>query len=204
MIFWVFLFCFNIGVFVFLRRSHMVDLHRKTCTCQRWRVYGFPCSHAIAAIAKNGEHFFNYIDYYFSVECYRELYSIAISPIPNYDRYTTFVQFLFLLISSFLTVQNQNTLLFLSIYTLIFCFLATGPMSTLRMKLFIHLSSGPHQEDPRKTASKVHGKKARTPSHAQIVARRITTTRPLASSSASTKQQMNRLTSKFGVHFYFF
>ncbi|XP_026428391.1 uncharacterized protein LOC113324284 [Papaver somniferum] len=32
-------------------RSHFVDLDRMTCTCQRWRVYGFPCSHATAAIS---------------------------------------------------------------------------------------------------------------------------------------------------------
>ncbi|XP_026459222.1 uncharacterized protein LOC113359865 [Papaver somniferum] len=27
---------------VFSERSHMVDLEQQTCTCQRWRVYGFP------------------------------------------------------------------------------------------------------------------------------------------------------------------
>ncbi|MCL7025441.1 hypothetical protein MKW94_018961, partial [Papaver nudicaule] len=32
--------------------SHTVNLENRTCTCQRWRVYGFPCSHALAAMRK--------------------------------------------------------------------------------------------------------------------------------------------------------
>lgn len=37
---------------VISERSHMVDLEHETCTCQRWRVYGFPCHHALAAIQR--------------------------------------------------------------------------------------------------------------------------------------------------------
>ncbi|MCL7046735.1 hypothetical protein MKW94_022091, partial [Papaver nudicaule] len=34
------------------KSSHTVNLENRTCTCQRWRVYGFPCSHALAAMHK--------------------------------------------------------------------------------------------------------------------------------------------------------
>ncbi|XP_026419563.1 uncharacterized protein LOC113315508 [Papaver somniferum] len=34
--------------------SHVVDLMHMTCTCQRWKVFGFPCSHTTAAITMNG------------------------------------------------------------------------------------------------------------------------------------------------------
>ncbi|XP_026417212.1 uncharacterized protein LOC113312690 [Papaver somniferum] len=30
--------------------SHSANLEAKTCTCQRWRVYGFQCVHAFASI----------------------------------------------------------------------------------------------------------------------------------------------------------
>ncbi|XP_026378456.1 uncharacterized protein LOC113272881 [Papaver somniferum] len=37
-------------------RSHCVDLKRMTFTCQRWSVYGFPCSHATDAISAKGDN----------------------------------------------------------------------------------------------------------------------------------------------------
>ncbi|XP_026396870.1 protein FAR1-RELATED SEQUENCE 6-like [Papaver somniferum] len=67
-------------------RSHTVDLLNKTCTCQRWRVYGFPCSHATAAISAKGDRYVDYIEDYFKVTNFQQLYSIAIRPIPNYNR----------------------------------------------------------------------------------------------------------------------
>ncbi|XP_026416015.1 uncharacterized protein LOC113311390 [Papaver somniferum] len=67
-------------------RSHTVDLLNKTCTCQRWRVYGFPCSHATTAISSKGDQYVDYIEDYFKVTNFQQLYSIVIRPIPNYNR----------------------------------------------------------------------------------------------------------------------
>ncbi|XP_026450823.1 uncharacterized protein LOC113350940 [Papaver somniferum] len=67
-------------------RSHTVDLLNKTCTCQRWRVYGFPCSHATTSISAKGDRYVDYIEDYFKVTNFQQLYSIAIRPIPNYNR----------------------------------------------------------------------------------------------------------------------
>ncbi|XP_026458450.1 protein FAR1-RELATED SEQUENCE 6-like [Papaver somniferum] len=67
-------------------RSHTVDLLNKTCTCQRWRVYGFPCSHATATISAKGDRYVDYIEDYFKVTNFQQLYSIAIRLIPNYNR----------------------------------------------------------------------------------------------------------------------
>lgn len=67
-------------------RSHMVDIERKTCTFQRWRVYGFPCSRATAAITRSGERILDYVEDYFKVTTFRKLYSISIRPVPNHDR----------------------------------------------------------------------------------------------------------------------
>ncbi|XP_026410520.1 uncharacterized protein LOC113305725 [Papaver somniferum] len=61
--------------------NHLFKVHSP-----RWRVYGFPCSHATAAIAATGSRFLDYIDNYFKVSSFHELYSLAIRPVPNYDR----------------------------------------------------------------------------------------------------------------------
>ncbi|XP_026397938.1 uncharacterized protein LOC113293542 [Papaver somniferum] len=66
-------------------RSHTVDLLSKTCTCQRWRVCGFPCYHATTAISAKGDRYVNYIQDYFKVTNFQQLYSIAIRPVPNYN-----------------------------------------------------------------------------------------------------------------------
>ncbi|XP_026416779.1 uncharacterized protein LOC113312237 [Papaver somniferum] len=71
---------------IHLPRSHTVDLLNKTCTCQRWRVYGFPCSHATLSISAKGGRYVDYIEDYFKVTNFQKLYSIAIRPIPNYNR----------------------------------------------------------------------------------------------------------------------
>lgn len=77
---------FVLKSFLRICRSHTVDLLNKTCTCQRWRVYGFPCSHATTAISAKGDRYVDYIEDYFKVTNFQQLYSIAIRPIPNYNR----------------------------------------------------------------------------------------------------------------------
>ncbi|XP_026419592.1 uncharacterized protein LOC113315540 [Papaver somniferum] len=66
--------------------SHVVDLMQMTCTCQRWKVFEFPCAHAIAAITMKGAKILKYIQPYFGSNHFRNPYAHAIRPIPNYDR----------------------------------------------------------------------------------------------------------------------
>ncbi|XP_026420041.1 uncharacterized protein LOC113316022 [Papaver somniferum] len=66
--------------------SHDVDLMQMTCTCQRWKVFGFPCAHATAAITMKGSEILKYIQPYFGSNHFLNSYAPAIRPIPNYDR----------------------------------------------------------------------------------------------------------------------
>ncbi|XP_026450006.1 uncharacterized protein LOC113350134 [Papaver somniferum] len=66
--------------------SHVVDLMQMTCTCQRLKVFGFPCAHATAAITMNGNEMLRFIQPYFGSNHFRNSSAPAIQPIPNYDR----------------------------------------------------------------------------------------------------------------------
>ncbi|XP_026450763.1 uncharacterized protein LOC113350873 [Papaver somniferum] len=72
---------------VFSESTHMMDLEHQTCTCQRWRVYGFPCAHALAAIRKIKHEAIDFISPYFTSDYFRKTYLHAIQPIPNYNRH---------------------------------------------------------------------------------------------------------------------
>ncbi|XP_026410753.1 uncharacterized protein LOC113305976 [Papaver somniferum] len=67
-------------------RSHDVDMMHMTCTCQRWKVFGFPCAHAAAAITMSGIEMLRFVQSYFGSNHFRHTYDPAIRPIPNYDR----------------------------------------------------------------------------------------------------------------------
>ena len=66
--------------------THCVDLFSSVCSCRRWRIEGFPCKHAVAAIQGKHDNIYNYIDPHFYVSKFRETYSHAIQPIPNEER----------------------------------------------------------------------------------------------------------------------
>ncbi|XP_026433854.1 uncharacterized protein LOC113331355 [Papaver somniferum] len=67
-------------------RTHSVDLLQKTCTCHMWRVNGFPCAHACAAIQATIEDIYSFVETYFTTEWYNRTYLEIILPIPNYDK----------------------------------------------------------------------------------------------------------------------
>ncbi|RZC55099.1 hypothetical protein C5167_013957 [Papaver somniferum] len=71
---------------VFSERTHMVDLEHQICTCQRWRVYSFPCAHALATIRKIKREAIDFISPYFTSDYFRKTYLHCIQPIPNYNR----------------------------------------------------------------------------------------------------------------------
>ncbi|XP_026435818.1 uncharacterized protein LOC113333606 [Papaver somniferum] len=66
--------------------SYIVDLMHMTCTFQRWKVFGFPCVHATAAITMSGIEMLRFVHLYFGSNHFRHKYAPAIRPIPNYDR----------------------------------------------------------------------------------------------------------------------
>ncbi|CAN6585913.1 unnamed protein product [Malus baccata var. baccata] len=66
--------------------SLMVDLESQICSCQQWQIKGFPFSHALAAILKNGANPFYYTEAYFSTDYYKSSYSFPIQPIPQIDK----------------------------------------------------------------------------------------------------------------------
>ncbi|XP_026416479.1 uncharacterized protein LOC113311905 [Papaver somniferum] len=52
----------------------------------RWRVNGFPCAHACAAIQATREDIYSFVEPYFTTEWYNMTYQHIIFPIPNYDK----------------------------------------------------------------------------------------------------------------------
>ncbi|KAF7142607.1 hypothetical protein RHSIM_Rhsim05G0171400 [Rhododendron simsii] len=63
--------------------SVMVNLSTQTCSCFEWQFRCFPCCHAVCAIYNSGKNLQNYVDPYYMVETYREVYSLPIYPIPT-------------------------------------------------------------------------------------------------------------------------
>ncbi|XP_077244573.1 uncharacterized protein LOC143884719 [Tasmannia lanceolata] len=61
--------------------SHRVDLVRRSCSCCRWQIEKWPCSHAIAAIRSRGEDVYDYCDDCFTLARYRATYAQLINPV---------------------------------------------------------------------------------------------------------------------------
>lgn len=66
--------------------SHKVDLENRICTCNQWRVTGFPCVHALKCIIMSRLNVYDFIEYYFTTKAYRASYSHVINPIPTFDK----------------------------------------------------------------------------------------------------------------------
>lgn len=63
--------------------SVSVDIAKRTCSCGHWQFKGFPCCHAVCAIFNSKKQLNLYVDPYFYVSTYREVYSKSIFPIPT-------------------------------------------------------------------------------------------------------------------------
>ncbi|XP_028121171.1 uncharacterized protein LOC114318472 [Camellia sinensis] len=66
------------------------DIARRTYSCFKWQINGFPCDHAIIAIQKSRYNLNDCVEHYFHVETYRTAYLGAIPPIllvekPHFD-----------------------------------------------------------------------------------------------------------------------
>lgn len=65
---------------------YAVNLEIFHCSCNRWKVYGFPCSHAIQCILLSGKQVYDFVQPYFTSSWYKTLYSFAIHPVPDSEK----------------------------------------------------------------------------------------------------------------------
>ncbi|KAI3854897.1 hypothetical protein MKW92_008236 [Papaver armeniacum] len=57
-----------------------------SCSCNRWKVYGFPCSHDIQCILLSGKQVYDFVQPYFTSSWYKTLYSFAIHPVTDSEK----------------------------------------------------------------------------------------------------------------------
>ncbi|KAI3868658.1 hypothetical protein MKW92_007451 [Papaver armeniacum] len=65
---------------------YAVNLDTFHCSCNMWKVYGFPCSHAIQCILLSGKQVYDFVQPYFTSSWYKTLYSFAIHPVPDFEK----------------------------------------------------------------------------------------------------------------------
>ncbi|XP_004297881.1 PREDICTED: uncharacterized protein LOC101293971 [Fragaria vesca subsp. vesca] len=65
--------------------SYSVHLSTRTCSCVKWQINCFPCTHALAAIQGARLDVYDFIDPYFTAEHYRMCYSFPIAHLSNVD-----------------------------------------------------------------------------------------------------------------------
>ncbi|KAI3890547.1 hypothetical protein MKW92_051386 [Papaver armeniacum] len=65
---------------------YTVNLETFHCSCNRWKVYGFPCSHAIQCILLSRKQVYDFVQPYFTSSWYKTLYSFAIHPVPDSEK----------------------------------------------------------------------------------------------------------------------
>ncbi|KAL3376169.1 hypothetical protein AABB24_002889 [Solanum stoloniferum] len=59
---------------------NIVDMKAKSCTCRRWELTGLPCPHAYACISGNSERVEDYVDTFYTIETFKNVYSHYINP----------------------------------------------------------------------------------------------------------------------------
>ncbi|XP_076955122.1 uncharacterized protein LOC143629848 [Bidens hawaiensis] len=59
------------------------DLDKKTCSCGKWEIFKYPCSHVLSACAKLSLNSWQYVDKCYSIVDYRATWSAKFSPLPH-------------------------------------------------------------------------------------------------------------------------
>ena len=59
---------------------YIVDMQKKSCTCRRWDLTGLPCPHALVSIHENSDKVEDYVNVYYKVETFKNVYSYFINP----------------------------------------------------------------------------------------------------------------------------
>ncbi|KAH6833897.1 hypothetical protein C2S53_005338 [Perilla frutescens var. hirtella] len=67
------------------RQRFIVDLHQKSCKCREFQLDLMPCSHAVAAIMKNGESILDYVTSYYTMDNWRETYEGSVRSLSHRD-----------------------------------------------------------------------------------------------------------------------
>nr|KAJ0204158.1 hypothetical protein LSAT_V11C500236490 [Lactuca sativa] len=65
------------------RNVQVVNLEQKTCTCGKWEVFKYPCSHVLSARATLSLNSWQYIDKCYSIVKYRDTWASEFSPLPH-------------------------------------------------------------------------------------------------------------------------
>ncbi|KAL6131310.1 hypothetical protein ACLB2K_069686 [Fragaria x ananassa] len=65
--------------------SYTVNFSTHSCSCVKWQINCFPCSHALSAIQAARLNIYDFIDSYFSAEYFRMSYNFLIHLVSNVD-----------------------------------------------------------------------------------------------------------------------
>jgi hypothetical protein len=66
-------------------QQFIVDISKKSCTCNFWELVGIPCRHAVAALGYESHDPLDFVDLCYSREKYALCYGFAVSPINGRD-----------------------------------------------------------------------------------------------------------------------
>ncbi|KAL7172177.1 hypothetical protein ACSBR2_031801 [Camellia fascicularis] len=66
--------------------SVTVDIGRRTYSCFKWQLNGFPCAYAMVAVRKSGRDLNTLVEPFFHVSEYRATYASSIFPIPTVEQ----------------------------------------------------------------------------------------------------------------------
>ena len=65
-----------------------MDLESRTCSCQRWQIFGLPCNHALCLIhSMRNRSVEDYVDDYFSVDKFKKAYEHVIKPMTDRNQW---------------------------------------------------------------------------------------------------------------------
>ena len=68
-------------------RTHRLNLHDKKCTCGKTLIYGFPCSHIMAACQHRCVDFRLFVQGYCTTQSYYDTWASLFHPIFNEDEW---------------------------------------------------------------------------------------------------------------------
>ena len=68
-------------------RTHRLNLHEKICICGKTLIYGFPCSHIIAAYQHHYVDFRLFVEGYYTTKSYYDTWTTLFHPIFNEDEW---------------------------------------------------------------------------------------------------------------------
>ena len=64
-------------------RTHRVNLREHVCTCGKTLIYGFPCSHILAACHFRSIDFRSFVQHYYTIQSYFSTWAPLFNPIHN-------------------------------------------------------------------------------------------------------------------------